>query len=70
MIFPVAAVIEFVSRLVTLEPGDIIATGTPPGVAVAHNPPAWMKPGMTCVIDLGGIGRLANPIVAGAPFLG
>ena len=70
MLHRIAALIAYASARMPLEPGDIIATGTPPGVAVAHNPPAWMKPGMTCVIELGGIGRLANPVVAGAPFLG
>ena len=50
----------------TLEPGDVIATGTPSGVGHARRPPLWMKPGdvVTCEID--GIGTLSNPIVDAA----
>jgi 2-keto-4-pentenoate hydratase/2-oxohepta-3-ene-1,7-dioic acid hydratase in catechol pathway len=62
MIFPVAAVISFVSRFVTLEPGDIISTGTPSGVGSAKG--TYLKPGDVVVASIGGIGELENPVVA------
>ena len=48
-----------------LEPGDIIATGTPAGVAAMHKPPAWLKPGATVTVEVEGLGRLVNPITEG-----
>ncbi len=60
-IFPVAAVIEFVSNIVTLEPGDIIATGTPAGVGNATG--TYVKPGDTLKASIAGIGTLVSPIV-------
>ena len=45
LIFGVPALIEFLSESITLEPGDVIATGTPPGVGFARNPPVFLKPG-------------------------
>jgi acylpyruvate hydrolase len=47
----------------TLEPGDVIFTGTPSGVGHARKPPAWMKNGDTCEVEIQGIGVLRNPIV-------
>ena len=61
MIFPVAAVISFVSRFVTLEPGDIISTGTPSGVGSAKG--TYLKAGDVVVASIEGIGELANPVV-------
>jgi 2-keto-4-pentenoate hydratase/2-oxohepta-3-ene-1,7-dioic acid hydratase in catechol pathway len=52
-----------------LEPGDVIATGTPAGVAAMHQPPGWLTPGATVSIELQGLGRLANPVQRGEPFL-
>ena len=49
----------------TLEPGDVIPTGTPPGVGVGRTPPLWMKPGDVVEIDIEKIGVLRNEIVAG-----
>lgn len=63
MIFPVARIIALLSEFMTLEPGDMIATGTPSGVAHARKPPAWMKAGDTVEIEIEKIGILANPIV-------
>ena len=51
----------------TLEPGDLIATGTPSGVAHARKPPAWMKAGDTVEVEVEEIGVLANPIVDEKP---
>lgn len=62
MIFPVAQTIALLSEIMTLEPGDLIATGTPQGVAHARKPPAWMKAGDTVEIDIEGIGVLSNPV--------
>ncbi len=63
MIFSVARCISLLSEFMTLEPGDLIATGTPQGVAHARKPPAWMKAGDTVEIEIEGIGVLANPVV-------
>ena len=69
MLFDIAALIEAISHQMPLEPGDVIATGTPAGVAAMHHPEAWLLPGATVNIELDGLGRLSNPVRAGAPFL-
>ena len=66
MIFDVATIVSTLSEVMTLEPGDIIPTGTPPGVGMARDPRVWMKPGDTCEIEIEGIGTLSNPIIAEA----
>ena len=63
MIFSTANIIATLSEFMTLEPGDIIATGTPSGVAHARKPPTWMKAGDTVEVEVEGIGVLSNPIV-------
>jgi 2-keto-4-pentenoate hydratase/2-oxohepta-3-ene-1,7-dioic acid hydratase in catechol pathway len=63
MMFPVAETIAYITQGMTLEPGDIIVTGTPSGVGFARKPPVWMKNGDTCEIDIERIGVLKNPIV-------
>ena len=63
MIFSTARTIALLSEFMTLEPGDLIATGTPSGVAHARNPPAWMKAGDTVAVEIEHIGVLTNPIV-------
>jgi 2-keto-4-pentenoate hydratase/2-oxohepta-3-ene-1,7-dioic acid hydratase in catechol pathway len=65
MLFGVADLISYLSSLQALEPGDIIATGTPAGVAGLHKPPAWLKPGSTVEVEVEGLGRLTNPITEG-----
>jgi 2,4-diketo-3-deoxy-L-fuconate hydrolase len=65
MLFGVADLISHLSHLQALEPGDIIATGTPAGVAGMHKPPAWLKPGSTVEVEVEGLGRLTNPITEG-----
>ncbi len=62
LIFPVDALIEILSECMTLEPGDVVATGTPSGVGYARKPPVFLKAGDVVEIDLGPIGRLRNPI--------
>ena len=63
MIFDVAAIIATLSRGMTLEPGDIIATGTPSGVGFARTPPEFLKAGDVVECEVEGIGRLRNRVV-------
>lgn len=63
MIFGVAEVVSFVSQAITLEPGDLIITGTPAGVGAFRDPPVWLEPGDEIVIEIDGLGRIANPVV-------
>lgn len=63
LIFDVASLISTMSEAFTLEPGDIIVTGTPAGVGVARKPQLWMKPGDVCEVELEGIGTLRNKII-------
>jgi 2-keto-4-pentenoate hydratase/2-oxohepta-3-ene-1,7-dioic acid hydratase in catechol pathway len=65
MIFPVAELVSFLSQGMTLKPGDIIITGTPPGVGMARDPQLWMKPGDEVSIEIEGLGTLTNPVEAG-----
>jgi len=67
MIFDCAQQIETLSTAFTLEPGDIIATGTPAGVGMLRQPPVWLAPGDTVTVEIDGIGRLDNPVVAEPP---
>jgi acylpyruvate hydrolase len=62
MMFPVAETIVYATQGITLEPGDLLLTGTPSGVGHARKPPAWMRHGDVCEIEIEGIGILRNPI--------
>ncbi len=62
MIFSVPEVIAYCSTFIALEPGDVIATGTPGGVGIKRNPPLWMKPGDTVEVEIGQVGTLVHPI--------
>jgi len=64
MIFGVRELIAFISRGITLEPGDVISTGTPHGVGFARKPPIFLKAGDEVVVEIDGIGRLTNPVKA------
>jgi 2-keto-4-pentenoate hydratase/2-oxohepta-3-ene-1,7-dioic acid hydratase in catechol pathway len=64
MIFGVAEVISYITRTITLEPGDLIATGTPAGVGAFRTPPLFMQPGDEITIEIDGIGALTNPVAA------
>jgi 2-keto-4-pentenoate hydratase/2-oxohepta-3-ene-1,7-dioic acid hydratase in catechol pathway len=63
MVFDCWEMIEHLSTAFTLEPGDIISTGTPAGVGMARRPPAWLRAGDTVRIEIDGIGALENPVV-------
>ena len=62
MIFSVAEIIAYVSRVITLEPGDLIATGTPAGVGVFRDPKVLLKDGDVVTVDIVGLGALTNPV--------
>ena len=62
MMFPVAETLVDISQAMTLEPGDVIVTGTPSGVGFARKPPVWMNEGDICEIEIEGVGLLRNPI--------
>jgi 2-keto-4-pentenoate hydratase/2-oxohepta-3-ene-1,7-dioic acid hydratase in catechol pathway len=65
LIFSVPFLISFLSRSITLVPGDIILTGTPKGVGVFRNPPVFLKDGDEAIVEIEGIGRLANTCKTG-----
>ena len=62
MIFSVAEIIAYVTRVITLEPGDLIATGTPAGVGVFRDPKVLLKDGDEVSIEIDGVGTLTNPV--------
>ena len=63
LIFDVPAIIAFLTQQLTLEPGDVIATGTPAGVGLGMKPQVWLQPGDTVRMEIEGIGVLENPVV-------
>lgn len=63
MIFSVAEIVAFVSATITLEPGDVIATGTPPGVAMGRTDGRYLQPGDTVEVEIERVGVLTNPVV-------
>jgi 2-keto-4-pentenoate hydratase/2-oxohepta-3-ene-1,7-dioic acid hydratase in catechol pathway len=64
MIFGVAEIVAFVSQAITLEPGDLIITGTPAGVGAFRDPPIWLTPGDEITIEIDGIGSITNPVTS------
>lgn len=66
LIFKIPRLIEYISSVVTLEPGDVIATGTPGGIGFKRNPQRLLRPGDQVTIHVEGIGELRNPVVAEA----
>lgn len=64
MIFSVAHLVAYLSVVFTLEPGDLIFTGTPPGIGHAMKPPVYLKPGDVAEVEIDGLGTLRNPVVA------
>lgn len=65
LIFNVPTLIVYLSHVFTLAPGDLIFTGTPPGVGMGRDPQVWLKHGDQVVCEVDGLGRLENPVVAG-----
>jgi 2-keto-4-pentenoate hydratase/2-oxohepta-3-ene-1,7-dioic acid hydratase in catechol pathway len=66
LIFQIPDLIAYLSSVVTLEPGDVVATGTPGGVGFARKPPRYLKPGDEVVVSIEGLGELRNPVIAEA----
>ena len=64
LVFKIPELIEYISSITPLLPGDIVSTGTPPGVGLGRNPKRWLKPGETVTITIEGLGSLTNPVVA------
>ena len=67
LIFSVPQLVEYLSGICRLLPGDLIFTGTPAGVGLSHTPPRFLRPGETLVTEIEGLGRLEIPLVAGYP---
>jgi 2-keto-4-pentenoate hydratase/2-oxohepta-3-ene-1,7-dioic acid hydratase in catechol pathway len=63
LIFSVAELVSYISGVCTLTPGDVIFTGTPPGVGVARKPPVFLQPGDTVEIEIERVGVLRNSVV-------
>ena len=68
LIFPVAELIAWISRICTLEAGDLIFTGTPSGVGDSREPPRYLGPGNVVETEIEGIGVMRNPVVAGPSY--
>lgn len=66
MIFHVPFIVHYISQLITLEPGDVIMTGTPPGVGQSRNPPVFLKAGDSVTVEIEHLGSLTNPLMAEA----
>ena len=64
LVFDVVHLVSELSKVITLQPGDLIATGTPGGVGAARTPPQWLVPGNELVIAIEGIGEIRNTCVA------
>jgi 2-keto-4-pentenoate hydratase/2-oxohepta-3-ene-1,7-dioic acid hydratase in catechol pathway len=65
LIFGIDYLVSYLSHVCTLLPGDLIYTGTPPGVGMARKPPVFLKPGDVAEVTIGGLGTLRNPVIAG-----
>lgn len=63
--FPLPRLISWITQGLTLQPGDVVSTGTPAGVGLFRNPQVWLKPGDVCELEISGIGKLVNPVVEG-----
>ncbi len=63
MMFPFDYLIQYISTLTPLVPGDVIATGTPTGAGARFDPPRWLKPGDRVEVEVPGIGILANTVI-------
>jgi 2-keto-4-pentenoate hydratase/2-oxohepta-3-ene-1,7-dioic acid hydratase in catechol pathway len=64
LIFKIPELVAYLSSVVTLEPGDVVATGTPGGVGFMRKPPRYLRPGDEVVVSIEGVGELRNPVIA------
>jgi len=64
LVFKIPELIEYLSSITPLLPGDIVSTGTPPGVGLGRTPKRWLKPGETVTVTVEGLGSLTNPVIA------
>lgn len=64
LVFGVPALVEYISSIAPLLPGDVISTGTPGGVGLGRTPKRWLRPGETVTVTVEGLGALTNPVVA------
>jgi len=64
LIFKIPDLVAYLSQVMTLEPGDVVSTGTPPGVGFARKPPIFLQPGDEVVVRIEGLGELKNPVTA------
>jgi 2-keto-4-pentenoate hydratase/2-oxohepta-3-ene-1,7-dioic acid hydratase in catechol pathway len=64
LIFKIPELVAYLSSVMTLEPGDVVSTGTPAGVGFARKPPRYLQPGDDVVVSVAGIGELRNPVIA------
>ncbi|HEY3235067.1 MAG TPA: fumarylacetoacetate hydrolase family protein [Polyangiaceae bacterium] len=62
--FPLPRMLAWLSMAMTLEPGDVMTTGTPAGVGCFRRPPVYLKPGDVCELEISGIGKLVNPVIS------
>lgn len=67
MIFDVPSIIAFVTEAITLEPGDLVLTGTPAGVGAHRDPPVWLRPGDVVTVEIEGVGSVTSPVVSDEP---
>ena len=63
LIFKIPETVEYLSQVMTLDPGDVISTGTPAGVGFTRKPPRWLRPGETVRVEIAGLGVLENPVI-------
>jgi 2-keto-4-pentenoate hydratase/2-oxohepta-3-ene-1,7-dioic acid hydratase in catechol pathway len=63
MIFSIAQQLSYISQFLVLEPGDVVTTGTPPGVALGMKPPGWLKPGDVMTLSIEGLGVQTQKVV-------
>jgi 2-keto-4-pentenoate hydratase/2-oxohepta-3-ene-1,7-dioic acid hydratase in catechol pathway len=66
MVYGVAHLVSYLSQFMTLHPGDVISTGTPPGVGMGMKPPRWLRPGDVVELGIAGLGQQRQPVVADA----
>ena len=69
MVFGVAKLVSYISRFMTLYPGDLISTGTPPGVGMGQKPPRFLKPGDQIALGIAGLGEQRQKVYAWDPAL-